>query len=141
MYVFMYIVGMQSLDSHCTFGHTNEYTHTQLSEAKSTLSQHPQMLQELKNWEDSTRTKELLTCSNIPLTGKHISVCNVQQPHSWIAGAVASHNLQTKVGLTTFLCSLENTLSFFFCTHLLLNSQLECVLCCLASITSYIFYR
>ncbi len=69
----------------------------QLAEAKAALSQQMQMLQELNEWEENNCSRELLQSCSTPLLGCRISVCNVQQPLSWINGVITSHNLQTKV--------------------------------------------
>ena len=72
----------------------------QLSEAKAALAEQDQMLQELNEWEKANRSRELVQSCSASLMGCRISVCNVQQPLSWITGAVTSHNLQTKVSLS-----------------------------------------
>ena len=73
----------------------------QLSEAKAALSQQVQMLQELNEWEEVNTSRELLQNCAAPLSGCRVSVCRVQQPHSWISGVITSHDLQTKVSTLT----------------------------------------
>lgn len=70
---------------------------SQLSEARSTLSQHPMMLQELSEWEEQQRSRELLNSAHINLTGRRVLVYNIQNAANWISGTVSAHNQQTKV--------------------------------------------
>jgi hypothetical protein len=92
----------------------------QLSEAKATLSQQAQMLQELSEWEETNIGRELLQNGVVPLSGCRVSVCNVQQPVSWINGVITSHNLQSKVHITCVLNSHQISKSCY-----LLHSKLH----------------
>lgn len=99
-------------------------SHLQLSEAKLTLVQHPQMLQELTEWEERMRSKELLVSGSPLLIGYHVSFCNVQQSGSWISGVITAHNPQTKVGITavfilqTWVCKHGHFVAKFCNAHL-----------------------
>ena len=73
------------------------YPSSQISEAKIALTQHPQMLQELNEWEERQRIRELLTSGGYPLSGHRVSVCNVLQSQNWITGVATAHNTQTRV--------------------------------------------
>ncbi|XP_019850041.1 PREDICTED: uncharacterized protein LOC100639981 [Amphimedon queenslandica] len=67
-----------------------------LIEAKGTLSQHTQMLNELTDWEGKQHNRDALLFGSGNLSGQRVRICSVQQHLSWITGTVMSHNLQTR---------------------------------------------
>lgn len=69
----------------------------QLSEAKAALAEQAQMLQELNEWEESNRSRELVQGSTAALNGYRASVCDLQHPRTWRSGIITAHNIQTKV--------------------------------------------
>ena len=84
----------------------------QISEAKVALTQHLEMLQELNEWEERQRNRDLLTSGVFPLSGHRVSVCNVQT-QSWITGVTTAHNINTKVRRMVDLVDLSHCSSDF----------------------------
>lgn len=83
-------------DQEKTYLQLSDTKQLSISEAKTTLSQHTQMIQELHDWEKKQRNREMLLSGMHNMTHHRVSVCSTHQHLSWIQGAVTNHNLQTK---------------------------------------------